>query len=107
VSEFLEKIQTLVNSGNVRISEHGFDELFGDRISVRDVIHGVRNAVVVEEYQPSGRGPAILVLEYDAEGLPIHVVWGIPHGYDAPAVLVTAYRPDPERWEESFTQRRK
>jgi hypothetical protein len=33
---------------------------------------------------------------------PIHVVWGIPKGCKSPAVLVTAYRPDPEVWEEGF-----
>lgn len=27
---------------------------------------------------------------------PNHVVWGIPIGKSSPAVIVTAYRPDPE-----------
>lgn len=40
-------------------------------------------------------------------GMPIHVVWGIPKGCDKPAVLVTAYRPDPGRWDETFTKRKK
>ena len=37
---------------------------------------------------------------------PIHAVWGIPKGHATPAVLVTAYRPDPSRWEDGFTRRR-
>ena len=37
---------------------------------------------------------------------PIHVVWGIPWGQISPAVLVTAYRPDPARWTEDFLRRR-
>ena len=28
----------------------------------------------------------------DAEGRPIHVVWGIPAGKNTPGVLVTSYR---------------
>lgn len=32
---------------------------------------------------------------------------GIPKGHDKLVVLVTAYRPDPARWDETFTQRRK
>ncbi|ADJ29702.1 hypothetical protein [Nitrosococcus watsonii] len=36
----------------------------------------------------------------------IYVVWRIPRGYDKPVVLVTAYRPDPERWNKAFTKRR-
>lgn len=107
MSELLERIRRLVNAGEVRVSEHGFDELSDDRISVRDVTRGIGNAVMVEEYPATGRGPAILVLEYDGDDEPIHVVWGIPQGHESPAVLVTAYRPDPEQWEDNFTQRRK
>lgn len=107
VNKFLERIRTLFTYGDVRVSEHGFDALSDDRISVRDAIRGIGNAVVVEEYPPLGRGPAILVLEYDSNDQPIHVVWGIPRGHDSPAVLVTAYRPHPAQWQEGFTQRRK
>jgi hypothetical protein len=45
-------------------------------------------------------------LQKDRMGMPVHVVWGIPKGYDKPVVLVTAYRPDPTRWHETFTRRR-
>ena len=36
---------------------------------------------------------------------PIHVVWGIPKGARSPAVLVTAYRPDPAKWSSDFIRR--
>ena len=58
----------------------------------------------MEEYPASGRGPAILVLEYDLDDRPIHVVWGIPAGHETPAVLITAYRPNPEKWHELFDE---
>jgi hypothetical protein len=38
---------------------------------------------------------------------PVHALWGIPKNSDGPAVLVTVYRPDPLRWDESFTVRAK
>ena len=107
MSGLIDTIRRLVDSGNLRISEHGFDELSDDGISVRDAVQDILNAVVVEEYPASGRGPAILVLEYDRDGQPIHVAWGIPKGRESPAVLNTAYRPDPEQWNNSFKQRRK
>ena len=107
MSELLERIQSLVEVGEVRISEHGYDELSEDAILVRDAIRGVSEAVAVEEYPPSGRGPAVLVLEYDRKKEPIHVVWGIPAGHESPAVLITAYRPDPEKWDSDFMKRRK
>ncbi|MBI1733096.1 MAG: DUF4258 domain-containing protein [Gammaproteobacteria bacterium] len=97
MSKFLEQIQQLVGSDELRISEHGWDELSADGIAVRDVVRGIRTAVAVEEYPASGRGPAILVLEFHQSGQPIHVVWGIPQGHESPAVLITRYRPDPEQ----------
>lgn len=106
MSELLETVQRLVNSGEVRVSEHGFEEISEDRISVRDAVRGIGKAILVEEYPASGRGPAVLVLEYDKYGQPIHVVWGVPKGHESPAVLVTAYRPDPSQWNETFTRRR-
>jgi hypothetical protein len=107
VSELLERIRRLVAAREVRISEHGFDELSADGIAVREAAQGLDSAVVVEEYPASGRGPAVLVLEFDQCGEPLHVVWGIPQGLESPAVLVTAYRPDPQQWNETFTERRK
>jgi hypothetical protein len=106
MSELLEVIRKLVASRDLRISEHGFDELSDDGISVRDAVRGVRDATEIEEYPASGRGPAVLVLEYDRDGRPIHVVRGIPKGHRRPAVLVTAYRPDPAQWDDSLTRRR-
>ncbi len=39
--------------------------------------------------------------------MPVHAVWGVPKGTDYPAVLVTAYRPDPGKWTEDFLGRKK
>jgi hypothetical protein len=68
---------------------------------------GSSEAVVLEEYPNDSKGPCVLTLLKDKENQPIHVVWGIPHGSSAPAVLVTAYRPDAERWADGFRKSRK
>ena len=107
MSETFEQILLLVQAGSVRISEHGYDELVDDQLGVRDVIDGVTNAVVVEDYPNYPKGPCVLVLEKDRADRPVHVVWGIPNGQVEPAVIVTAYRPDPEMWEPDFLRRRK
>jgi hypothetical protein len=105
VSKIFDTIKRLVASGEVRISDHGYDEMADDDIRVRDVLNRINEGVVVEEYPTFPKGPSVLVLQSDAEGRPIHVVWGTPKGHDTPAVLVTAYRPDPTRWSSDFMSR--
>lgn len=107
LSATFEAIRQLVAAGEVRISEHGYDELAEDKIAVRDLLDGINNAIVVEDYPTFAKGPAVLVLQFDSDDGPVHAVWGIPKGFASPAILVTAYRPDPARWNESFTERRK
>ena len=107
MSKTLSSVKELIAEGKVRISEHGYDELTEDRVLVREVLGGAGEAIVVEDYPDFGKGPAVLVLQYDVAGRPIHVVWGIPKGCAEPAVLVTAYRPDPTRWSDEYLERRK
>ena len=106
MSDFADKVRTFVHAGDVRISEHGYDELADDGLSAREVLRGVPEAVLVEEYPDFPKGPCALFLQKDRMGMPVHVVWGIPKGHHKPVVLITAYRPDPARWDETFTRRR-
>jgi hypothetical protein len=106
LSELVDRVRELVADGDVRISEHGYDELAEDRLTAREVLSGIPDAVVIEEYLDYPKGPCVLFLQKDKGGAPIHVVWGIPRGHEKPVVLVTAYRPDPERWDQSYTRRR-
>lgn len=106
MGKFLQKLNDLVRAGDVRISEHGYDELAEDDLTAREVVSRVAMAVEIEEYPDFPKGPCVLLLQQDTAGEPIHVVWGIPKGQNRPAVLVTAYRPDPERWDETFLRRR-
>jgi hypothetical protein len=107
MSETLEAIKQLVAAQEVRLSEHGYDELAEDAIYVRDLIEGVATATVVEDYPTFAKGRAVLVLQWDRDGRPMHVVWGIPKGFTSPAVVVTAYRPNPDRWDNTFTRRQR
>lgn len=105
VSETLEIVRGLVASDDVLVSDHGYDELAEDRILLDDILIGVNEAKVIEDYPDFAKGPCVLVLQSDSNAKPLHVVWGIPRGQIRPAVVVTAYRPDPERWTADFLER--
>jgi len=106
MSDTLRQVKALVARGDVRISDHGYDELAEDSILVRDLIGSVADAELLEDYPDFPKGPCALVLQRDENGEPVHAVWGIPRGETTPAVLVTAYRPDPKKWTDDFRSRK-
>lgn len=105
MSHLWQKFAALITAADVRISEHGYDALADDGLTVDELLAGAGSAVVVEEYPEYPKGAAVLVLQRADDGGPVHAVWGVPRGYNTPAVLVTAYRPDPTLWDETFTRR--
>jgi hypothetical protein len=103
----LMNVQRLVANNDVVISSHGYEELAADDIFVQDILHSINRAVVVEDYPTFRKGACVLVLQEDQNRQPVHVVWGIARGKVSPAVLITAYRPDPEKWDDNFTRRKR
>lgn len=106
MSDTFQRIARLIQVGEVKISEHGYDELASDGLFAGEILTGATAGVVLEDYPAYPKGPCVLVFQTGSNGEPVHVVWGIPKGYDTPAVLVTAYRPNPDDWEDDFKRRR-
>ena len=74
MSETFALVQTLVAANEVRISEHGYDELSDDGISVSEILAGVGAGKVVEDYPDYPKGRSVLVLQLDRAGRAIHDV---------------------------------
>jgi Domain of unknown function (DUF4258) len=100
-------VQKLLERGEYLVSRHGYRELEADDIVLDEVLAGIEAAVVVEDYPDSRKEPSVLVLQHDRSGRPVHVMWGVPKINGTPAVLVTAYRPMPQRWSRDFLKRKK
>ena len=106
MSKLFREIVALVESGQVKIYEHGYDELSNVNIRLQYLLDTIKDSDVVEEYPNYPKGKCILLLTQDRNRKPVHSLWGVPKGFDSPAVLITAYRPDPKRWDRSYKKRR-
>jgi hypothetical protein len=106
MSETLAKVRELVKARQVRVSQHAITELLDDGISLQSVIDGIEAATVVEDYPEHARGPCVLCLQQVDADRPVHVLWGIAARSPGIATLITAYRPDPERWMDDLMTRR-
>ncbi len=82
-----DKMIRLIENGDIKISEHGYDELAADGITVREIVAGSPSGIVLEEYPEYPKGPCVLTMLKDREGHPIHVVLGIPRGSTSPAAF--------------------
>lgn len=107
MSDTFDTIRALIAEGNVRISEHGYDELADEGLLAKELIEAVETAEVIEDYPNYPKGPCFLVFHRTKDGRSVHAVWGLPSGHTNPAVLITAYVPDPKKWESGFKRRRK
>ena len=86
MSKTLENVQALIRKLEVRISDHGYDELLSDNLFARDIVEGAIETMIVEDYPEYPKAPCVLVLQNDKEKRPIHVARGIPKGHARPTV---------------------
>ena len=82
MSEIEQQIKKLIAAGEIRISEHGYDELSDDGLSARELVAGMGSAELLEEYADYPKGPCVLFLQNDHAGNPVHAVWGAYSGED-------------------------
>ena len=105
MSETLARVKALVGRGDIHMSHHAMVRLDEQDIYPPEVLAGVASAIVVEDYPLHNRGPCVLVLQKEVDGTAIHCLWGISQSTEGPAVLITAYRPDPSHWSDDLTRR--
>lgn len=79
--------------------------MFERHISAEDARHVLKTGEVIENYPDDTPYPSRLVLGWRMSR-PIHVV--VADNRDAgETIVITAYEPDPVRWERDFKRRKK
>lgn len=89
------------------ITEHALVEMDNDGLEIEDVMRISESGTLLEDYPDDRPFPSSLKLGWSGEGTdePVHVVSAKePEGR---IHIITAYRPDPRKWDESFKKRKK
>ena len=62
MSDTFKAILDLFERKEIVISNHGYDELAADFIFVQDIMAGIKEAIVVENYPEYPKGPCVLLM---------------------------------------------
>lgn len=93
----IEDIINATRQNRIRITDHADEEAQADRLTFDEIFFSVLQGEIIEEYPADRPYPSCLIYGDSFNGEPIHSVWA--YNQDSQwAVLITVYRPDPNRW---------
>ena len=101
----IKRIVKAIKEDKIRITDHADEEAQNDELNFEEIFYSVIKGEIIEDYPNDKPYPSCLVYGNNFKDEPIHSVWGLneENGW---AVLITVYKPDPERWVD-FRQRKK
>ncbi len=86
-----------IRNNRVKITDHADEEAADDSLMYDEIYYSVIHGEIIENYPNDRPYPSCLILGRNFAGEPIHSVWGY-NQENLWAVLITVYRPDPDRW---------
>lgn len=103
-TSLIEKIRQKVADEQFEFSKHAVDQSILRQVQVQEVREVIANGQVIEDYPNDKYGPSCLISGLTQARRPIHIQCSYP---SRPLVrIITLYQPDPQKWNEDFTQRR-
>lgn len=86
-----------IRENRVRITDHADEEAEADQLTFDEIYSSVLHGEIIEDYPTDKPYPSCLIYGQTFSGDPVHSVWAY-NEQNRWAVLITVYRPDPNRW---------
>ena len=99
----IEKIRTLVRQGSVVWRDHAMKRLRERKITREDVRSAIFNGEIIEDRPDDIPTPSCLILGSSIRGRYLHVICGV---LDDMVYIISAFFPDPDKWEADFMTRK-
>ena len=99
----ISDLQKLCESGAIKWTAHVLARLQERGIEPSDIKNCITTGRIIEQYPDDYPFPSCLVLGAAMAGKALHVVIGLGQGF---LWLITAYYPDPLKWNENFSIRK-
>jgi hypothetical protein len=97
----LDGIRDKVQEGGYGFSDHAVKRMIKRSISRREVEAVISGGEIIEEYPHDKYSPSCLVYGKTEAGRDLHIQVSLP----PIVVVITAYEPDPEEWENGRNRR--
>ena len=102
----IDDIIQAIRDNKIRITDHADEESHSDDLTFDEVFTSVLHGEIIEDYPTDKPYPSCLIFGKNFKSEPIHSVWAY-NPENQWAVLVTVYRPDPDRWIDWKIRRKK
>jgi hypothetical protein len=102
----IDDIITAIQNNRVRITDHADEEAQADALRFAEIYFSVQHGEIIEDYPTDKPFPSCLIVGETFAGELVHSVWAY-NPANQWAVLITVYRPDPQRWIEGRNRRPK
>ena len=99
----IEHVRSLVRQGNVVWRDHAIKRLRERKITREDVRNAIFNGEIIEDRPDDVPTPCCLILGANLKGKYLHVICGMIDGI---VFIISAYYPDPDRWEADLITRK-
>lgn len=94
-----------MDCSSIKFSGHAISRMFQRALSKYAIRRIIREGEIIANYPDDCPCPSYLLLGY-CEDEPIHIVVAQDKG-SGQCFVVTAYKPDHDKWSEDFRSRRK